>query len=373
MALAVTEDQVALAQSVAGWAERAQLRPLARQQTDVPALQRTAARPAWWPGAVELGLMGLALPEDVGGSAATVAELAVVVEELGRHVAHGPFVSSAAFGLALAVARRSATDTSTIDRLLTLLAEGEAAGAIALEAAVTATRGPEGLELSGDAGLVSGVPGANWLLVPATDDGKEIWTIVDVGGGVREDPVDNLDVTRRLGRVTLEAAIVPADHVLSGLDAGLVRDLHVTVAAAEAAGIARWSQETATAYAKVREQFGRAIGSFQSIKHLCSDMLARSELAAAAAWDAAVAAADVVEGEASDGDRRQLELAAATAGAVALQNAVANAKDCIQIHGGIGFTWEHDAHLYFKRAKSSELMLGDPSYHRELLAQRIGI
>ena len=122
------------------------------------------------------------------------------------------------------------------------------------------------------------------------------------------------------------------------------------MAAAEAAGIARWAQETATAYAKVREQFGRPIGSFQSIKHLCSDMLARSELAAAAAWDAASAATAVVEGEASAEDRRQLELAAATAGAIALQDAVDNAKDCIQILGGIGFTWEHDAHLSLRRA-----------------------
>ena len=362
MALAVTEDQVALAESISKWAERAQVRPLARQQIDVPALQRTASRPPWWPGAVEMGLMGLALPEDVGGSGASVVELAVAVEELGRHIAHGPFVSSAVAGLALAVARRSAadagTDTQTLDRLLTLLAEGEAAGAVALEAAVTATRGPEGLELSGDAGLVSGVPGANFLLVPADHDGQQIWTIVDVGRGVHEDPVDSLDVTRRLGRVTLEAAIVAPEHVLSGLDAGLVRDLYVTVAAAEAAGIARWAQETATAYAKVREQFGRPIGSFQSIKHLCADMLARSELAAAAAWDAAVAAGDVVSGENSPDERRQLELAAATAGAVAVQGAVDNAKDCIQIHGGIGFTWEHDAHLSLRRAMAMRALCG---------------
>ena len=116
MALAVTEDQVALAESVSRWAERAQVRPLARQQIDVPALQRTASRPPWWPGAVELGLMGLALPEEVGGSGATVVELAVAVEELGRHIAHGPFVSSAVAGLVLAVARRSAADAALTPR-----------------------------------------------------------------------------------------------------------------------------------------------------------------------------------------------------------------------------------------------------------------
>jgi hypothetical protein len=366
MALAVTEDQVALAESVSGWAERASVRQLARQHIDIPAENRATSRPPWWPGAVELGLMGLALPEEVGGSGATVVELAVAVEELGRQIAQGPFLASAVAGLALTVARRAATDTKTdtktIDALLTLLAEGEASGAIAFEADVTAADGPDGLELSGDAGLVLGLPGANWLLVPATHGDTQIWAIVDVGGGVSVAPVDGLDVTRRMSRVTLSAAHVPAEHLLAGLDAGLLRDLNVTVAAAEAAGIARWAQETATAYAKVREQFGRPIGSFQSIKHLCADMLARSELAAAAAWDAAAAASAVVSGEASAGDRTQFELAAATAGAVSLQGAVANAKDCIQILGGIGFTWEHDAHLSLRRAMAMRALCGGTSF-----------
>ncbi len=362
MALAVTEEQVALAESVSGWAERASLRSLARQQIDIPADSRATSRPPWWPGAVELGLMGLALPEEVGGSGATVVELAVAVEELGRQIAHGPFVASAVAGLALTVARRSASDTKTIDALLTVLAEGEASGAVALEAEVTAADGPEGLELSGNAGLVLGLPGANWLLLPARHGDTQIWAVVEIGGGVSVDPVDSIDVTRRMSRVTLSAAHVPAERVLTGLDAALVRDLYVTVAAAEAAGIARWAQETATAYAKVREQFGRPIGSFQSIKHLCADMLARSELAAAAAWDAAAAASEVVGGEASDEDRAQLELAAATAGAIALQDAVANAKDCIQILGGIGFTWEHDAHLSLRRAMAMRALCGGTSF-----------
>ena len=120
----------------------------------------------------------------------------------------------------------------------------------------------------------------------------EFWAVIEVGAGLTVEPVDSLDVTRPLARVTFTDAVVPDGHVLGGIDTDLVRDLHVTVRAAEAAGIARWAQETATAYAKVREQFGRPIGSFQSIKHLCSDLLARSELAAAAAWDAASAGDD---------------------------------------------------------------------------------
>ncbi len=357
MALAVTEDQAALAESVAGWAERAKVRTAARAQVDVPAVNRPAVRPQWWSGAVELGLLGLALPEEIGGSGATVAELAVAVGELGRHMAHGPFVPAAAAALVLLAARRTAPDQSLIDRLLTDLADGEATAVVALDADVTAGAHPEGLRLSGDAGLVLGLPEARWLLVPAKGPEGDLWAVLDIGGGVTVEPVDSLDVTRPLARVTLTDALVPAERVLTGLDGDVVRDLYVTVAAAEAAGIARWAQETATAYAKVREQFGRPIGSFQSIKHLCSDLLARSELAAAAAWDSASAATTFLEGGTAD-ERRQLAVAAATAGAIAVQDAVANAKDCIQILGGIGFTWEHDAHLSLRRAMAMRALLG---------------
>jgi alkylation response protein AidB-like acyl-CoA dehydrogenase len=359
MALAVTEEQVALAESISGWAERAKVRAAARADIDVPAATRSDLRPAWWPGAVELGLTGLALPEDVGGAGATVVELSVAVEALARHIAHGPFVASATAGIVLAAARLHASDTKEIDALLTGLAEGETTGAVALDGSVTANEAPGGLLLSGDAGLVAGLPGGNFLIVGA--EGGTVWAAIDIGSGVSVEPVDSLDVTRPLGRVTLTDVVVPAERVLTGLDAELVRDLHVTVAAAESAGIAAWAQETATAYAKVREQFGRAIGSFQSIKHLCADMLARSELAAAAAWDAASAASSYLEGENLEDERRQLAVAAASAGAIALQDAVENAQDCIQILGGIGFTWEHDAHLSLRRAMAMRALSGGTS------------
>jgi alkylation response protein AidB-like acyl-CoA dehydrogenase len=359
MALAVTEEQVALAESVAGWAERAKVRAAARVEIDVPAASRPAMRPEWWPGAVELGLPGLALPEGVGGSGATVADLAVVVEELGRRMAHGPFVPSAVAGLVLLASRSAGTKSRALDPLLTALAAGDATAAVALDADVTATEVGGALRLSGDAGLVSGLPGGSWILLAAKGPQGEFWVALDIDAGVRVEPVDSLDITRGLARVTLTGAAVSAARVLPGLDADLVRDLHVTVAAADAAGIARWAQQTATAYAKVREQFGRPIGSFQSIKHLCSDMLARSELAAAAAWDAASAATSFLEGgPRAAGERGQLAVAAAAAGAVALEAAVANAKDCIQILGGIGFTWEHDAHLALRRALAVRALSG---------------
>ena len=361
MALAVTEEQVALAESISGWAERAKVREAARAEIDVPAGSRTGLRPAWWPGVVELGLTGLALSEEVGGSGASVTELAVAVETLGRHIAHGPFVPSAVAGIVLTAARLAAEDAKEIDALLTGLAEGETTGAVALDGSVTAVDAPGGLRLSGDAGLATGLAGGDFLIVGATGPHGEVWAAIDLGDGVTVEAVDSLDVTRPIARVTLDGALVPAERILTGLDAALVRDLFVTIAAAEGAGIARWAQETATAYAKVREQFGRPIGSFQSIKHLCADMLQRSELAAAAAWDAASAASSYLEGENPEEERLQLAVAAASAGAVAVQDAVHNAQDCIQILGGIGFTWEHDAHLSLRRAMAMRALAGGTS------------
>jgi alkylation response protein AidB-like acyl-CoA dehydrogenase len=361
MALAVTEEQVALAESISGWAERAKVRAAARAEIDIPAVTRSDIRPGWWPGAVELGLTGLALPEEVGGSGATVVELAVAVETLGRHIAHGPFLPSAVAGIVLTAARLTAEDRKEIDSLLTGLADGESTGAVALDGSVTAVDAPGGLRFSGDAGLVTGLPGGNFLIVGARGPSGEIWAAIDIGAGVEVEAVDSLDVTRPIARVTLRDALVPAERLLTGLDADLVRDLFVTLAAAEGAGIARWAQETATAYAKVREQFGRPIGSFQSIKHLCADMLQRSELAAAAAWDAASAASSYLEGDNLEDERKQLAVAAASAGAVAVQDAVHNAQDCIQILGGIGFTWEHDAHLSLRRAMAMRALAGGTS------------
>ena len=257
----------------------------------------------------------------------------------------------------LLAARRAAADSKPLDTLLTALAEGESTAAIALDSTATAADVAGELRLSGDAGLVLGLPGASWLIVSATGPDGALCALLDVGAGIDAQPVDSLDVTRPLARVTLTDAVVTEGRVLAGIDADLVRDLFVTVAAGEAAGIARWAQETALAYAKVREQFGRPIGSFQSIKHMCADMLGRGELAAAAAWDSAAAASAYLD-SGDEQSRRQLAVAAASAGAVSLQEAVGNAKDCIQVLGGIGFTWEHDAHLYLRRALAMRNLMG---------------
>ncbi len=177
-----------------------------------------------------------------------------------------------------------------------------------------------------------------------------MWFLADAAQpGVVVAPRSPVDFSRPLADVTLTDVTVPAARVLGAADPRLVPDLAAALAAAEASGVAAWCSQTATEYARTRQQFGRPIGSFQAIKHLCAQMLCRAELAAAAAWDAACAA-DQAPGE--------LALAAAAAAALTLDAAVDNAKDCIQVLGGIGFTWEHDAHLYLRRALALRSLLG---------------
>ena len=370
MTLAVTKDQEALAAVVADWGERCGLRAAARAEVDVPPADRPRALPSWWPQAVELGLPGLAIPESLGGSGAGVEELAVALAELGRHIATGPLASTAAAALVLTAAKAQAPDQDHFDVLLSGIAAGTVTAAVALEGDLEAAPAGDGWRVSGEAGRVISAQQASWLLVRARTAAGSRWMAVEADEHASVQPIDSLDVTRPLARVRLSGATVPGQLVLSGVSTDLVHDLYVTVAAAEAAGISRWALETATAYAKVREQFGRPIGSFQAIKHLCADMLARSEMAAAAAWDVA-AAATVYLREADEVTRRQLGLAASAAGAVALEEAVINSKDCIQVLGGIGMTWEHDAHLSLRRAMTLRAVCGGTSRWR-IRAARLG-
>jgi alkylation response protein AidB-like acyl-CoA dehydrogenase len=180
----------------------------------------------------------------------------------------------------------------------------------------------------------------------------EVWCAIDLSPAQRQE-LASVDPTRRVAAVTLDAARVPADRRLAGLDAARVRDVVATLAAAEAVGLAQWCVDTAAEHARSRVQFGRPIGQFQGVKHRCADMQCRVELARAAAWDAARA----VDDEAAP-------LAAASAISLALEAAYANAKDCIQVLGGIGFTWEHDAHLYLKRSIALRALLGPESAWR---------
>jgi alkylation response protein AidB-like acyl-CoA dehydrogenase len=308
-----------------------------------------------WKELADQGWAGIHLPEDLGGQGFGLFELAVLLEESGYALLPGPFLPTV---LASAAAAEGLS-TGAARAVVPALAEGSATAGVFL--------GPGALEAVGDAGtgglVVSGVLrpvlGANvatTLLVPVrTGDGDEIWCLLDVveaADGIGVTPLPSLDPTRRVAEVVADEVVVAADRQLRALPAGRVRQLARVLVAAEHAGGARWCLETATEYAKVRRQFGRPIGQFQAVKHRLADMAVRVEQLAALAWDAAVAV-DAGHGEEAD-------LAAATAAVLALDGYASSAKECIQVLGGIGFTWEHDAHLHLKRAMADRQLLGDP-------------
>jgi alkylation response protein AidB-like acyl-CoA dehydrogenase len=283
----------------------------------------------------ELGIFGVALPEEHGGADGTVADLAAMVDEAAAALVPGPVATTA---LATLVLPGSHTE------LLEALATGDRTAGITLDADLTYADG----RASGSAPFVLGADGTAVLLLPAGDT----WLLVDAAAdGVTVDALKATDFSRPLARVVLDNA--PAEVL--DVPAQRVIDLAATLLAAEAAGLARWLLDTATDYAKVREQFGKPIGSFQAIKHMCAEMLLRSEQASVAAADAARAASD------PEADDAQLSIAAALAASVGIEAAKANAKDCIQVLGGIGITWEHDAHLYLRRAYGIAQFLGGHS------------
>ncbi len=272
----------------------------------------------------KLGWLGLAVPEEHGGSGFGLPELVIVAEEMGRAVAPGPFVPTVTASAVIAAAGSPQVQA----RLLPGLADGSSVGAAALGGDVRVSGGTA----SGSAGVVLGGHLADVLVVSAGDD---IAIVNCRDGGVSVQVPANLDPARRSARVTLDGA--SAEIVPGGRQ--VLTDLARTMLAAEAAGVARACTEMATEYAKVREQFGRPIGMFQAVKHHCANMLVAAELATAAVWDAARASAD--------GGDQLMALAAADQ----------NANLSIQVHGGIGFTWEHDAHLYLRRATAIEAII----------------
>ena len=322
MSLAITEEHRALAQTVAGLLTKHQSRAAARSLLEAEG----DARPALWAELSGLGLLGLHISEEHGGSGFGLPETLVVAEQMGRYLAPGPFVPTVVTSAVLAVAGPGDLQK----RLLPGLADGSVIGAVALGGEVGQANGAA----AGEAGVVISGHLADVLLVPAGDD---VLVIEKSAGGVQAEVPANLDQSRRAARVRLDAA--PA-MVLPGARK-LLTDVARAVLAAEAAGIASETTEQAAGYAKIRQQFGRPIATFQAVKHHCANMLVAAELAAAATWDA---------GRAGIGGGDQLSYTAAIAAALAVPAAVSNASLNIQVHGGIGFTWEHDAHLYLRRA-----------------------
>jgi alkylation response protein AidB-like acyl-CoA dehydrogenase len=328
----------------------------------------------WSQMANQLGLQGLAIPEEFGGSGFSYVELVVVLEEMGRALLCAPYFSTVA--LAANTILHSGDDAAKKE-LLPGIASGETTATLAFTEdngrwdaegiTMTASKAGDGYTLDGHKMFVIDGHTANLVLVAAkTGEGISLFSVDGDGAGLTRTPLTTMDQTRKQAR--LEFSGVPAKLIGTegkGWDTlSRVLDLAAVALAAEQVGGAQKCLDMSVEYAKVRVQFGRPIGSFQAIKHKCADMLLEVESAKSAAYYAGWAAAELND---------ELPVVASLAKAYCSDAYFHAAAENIQIHGGIGFTWEHDAHLYFKRAKSSELLLGDPTYHRELLAQRIGI
>ncbi|HTY26812.1 MAG TPA: acyl-CoA dehydrogenase [Mycobacterium sp.] len=301
--------------------------------------------PPYWRAAAEQGLQGVHLAESVGGQGFGILELAIVLAEFGYGAVPGPFVPSA-----IASALISAHDPHA--KVLSELASGAAIGAYALDCgALTATRqGPdnEALVIRGEVRAVPAAAQASVLVLPVAIDSGEEWVVLRAEQ-LEILPVKSVDPLRPIAHVRANAVEVGDDVVLGNLKMATAHALMTTLLSAEAIGVARWATDTASQYAKIREQFGRPIGQFQAIKHKCAEMIADTERATAAVWDAARA---IDEANENDWDiaASGVEFAAAVAATLAPAAAQRCAQDCIQVHGGIGFTWEHDTNVYYRRA-----------------------
>jgi alkylation response protein AidB-like acyl-CoA dehydrogenase len=333
----------------------------------------------WQQMAQELGLQSLHIPEAYGGQGFTFIELGIVLEEMGRVLLCAPYFSTVVLA---ANAIMNAGTEEQRQALLPGIASGETIAALAFTEpngkwdAAGITMEAKG---SGDSYMLDGtkhfvIDGhtANLIVVAARtagsggEEGISFFTVDGDASGLTRTPLSTMDQTRKQARLDFSGVEAkPLGEPGSGWAAlSKTLDQAAVALANEMVGGAQKVLEMSVEYAKVRVQFGRPIGSFQAIKHKCADMLLEVESGKSAAYYASWAAAE---------DNDELPVVASLAKAYCSDAYFHAAAENIQIHGGIGFTWEHDAHLYFKRAKSSEILLGDATYHRELLAQRIGI
>jgi 3-oxochol-4-en-24-oyl-CoA dehydrogenase len=297
--------------------------------------------PPYWQAAAEQGLQGVHLAESVGGQGFGILELAVVLAEFGYGAVPGPFVPSA-----IASALIAAHDPDA--KVLAELASGAAIAAYALDSGLTATRHGDGLVIRGEVRAVPAAGEASVLVLPVAIDSGEEWVVLRADQ-LEIEPVRSVDPLRPIAHVRANAVEVGDDALLSNLSVVAAHALISTLLSAEAVGVARWATDTAAQYAKIREQFGRPIGQFQAVKHKCAEMIADTERATAAVWDAARAVDEAREND-WDTEASAVEFAAAVAATLAPAAAQRCTQDCIQVHGGIGYTWEHDTNVYYRRA-----------------------
>jgi alkylation response protein AidB-like acyl-CoA dehydrogenase len=336
--------------------------------------------PALWKKITDLGWTALGIPEKYGG-VGTFLDLIVVLEEAGRALLPGPFFST--MGLAVPVILEAGTEAHKKEAL-SAIAEGTARATLAFtepsgrwdasSVALTAKQSGGGWKLDGVKLFVPDAHAADYIVVAARSrgEGEEGITLFLIKGrphGMTVKSLETLDMTRRWDEVRFDGVQLDADAVMGAPDKAwpsLKRALEWATAAlcAEMVGGVQKVLETSTEYAKTRHQFGKPIGIYQAVSHKLADMLVLSESGRSATYYAAWAV---------DADAPDRSLASSMAKAYVSDAYRKVAGDGIQVHGGIGFTWEHDMHLYFKRAKSSEVTLGDATYHRELVAQALDL
>jgi alkylation response protein AidB-like acyl-CoA dehydrogenase len=336
--------------------------------------------PELWRKMAGLGWLGLVLPEEHGGAGLNYVDLVVVAEEMGRVLLPSPFIWTLMF--AEAVSRAGSDEQRR--RFLPAIARGELVATVAnLEASgsweesgikMTARKSGAGFVLEGDKLFVNDAHVADCFLVAARtggkrDNGVTLFAIDAKRPGITVTPLKTMDQTRKLGEVRLHGVKAAPADVVGQVNNGwpvlaAACDRAKVALAGEMMGGAQKVLETTVEYTKVREQFGRPIGSFQAVQHKCANMMVDVEGAKSAVYYAAWAVSN---------DAADASTAAAVAKAAASDAYRRTAADGIQVHGGIGFTWEHDMHLYFKRAKSSEFTFGDANFNREIVAQLIGL
>ena len=348
MSLGISEEHLALHETARRWVEAHCPPKVPRSLLDA----EDEGLPSFWDDLAAVGWLGLHLSEEHGGEGYGLAELAVVLEELGRAVAPGPFLPTV---LASALIQEAGDETQR-GELLADPASGRTAAVAFTGAAAETSADGDDLVLAGSLRPVLGAGMAELLVVPVDSAGREVWCVVD-RSDARVTLLPTLDPTRRMAEVGLEGVRVTPARQLPALDRSRVVDVVTMLLGAESVGGADWCVDAAASYAKVREQFGRPIGQFQGVKHRCADMLCALEQARAAVWDA-------VRG----GDPTEVKLCAAVVGALVPEAYARCAKDCVQVHGGIGFTWEHDAHLYLKRALAVRQLVGGAHAWRSRVA-----
>jgi alkylation response protein AidB-like acyl-CoA dehydrogenase len=370
MALIPTDEQESLREVMKSFLARYSSEEAVRAVMDGPDGYDAKA---WQMAADQIGVQALAIPEDLGGAGYGFDELAIVMEEAGRTLFPAPLLSTTVLATSALVAIGGPRAQEYLERI----GAGELVATVAVseallhwdsaDVATTAEPVADGWRLSGVKPYVLDGAQAGLLIVAArTAAGISLFAVASDADGLTVDPLDSMDQTRRLARMTFAqtpATLLGTDGAGWDIIAG-VYDRALSALACEQVGAAQAALEMTVDYLKMRQQFGRPIGSFQAIKHRCADLLVEVESARSAAAYASTAVSAGAE---------DASLAAAIAKVYCSQAFYHVAAECIQMHGGIGFTWEHPAHLYFKRAKSSEALFGWPAHHRERIASLIGL